>query len=50
MVDGVAAGGVLKSTVGALWALHIGADRALGFGLKYPTGFGDTHLGRIGRR
>jgi hypothetical protein len=29
---------------------HIGVDRALGFGLKLPTGFRDTHLGRIGRR
>lgn len=36
--------------VAALWALHIGADRALGFGLKYPTAFADTHLGQIGRR
>jgi hypothetical protein len=26
---------------------HIGLDRALGFGLKYPTAFADTHLGRI---
>ncbi|TGV30518.1 DUF4260 family protein, partial [Mesorhizobium sp. M8A.F.Ca.ET.142.01.1.1] len=24
-------------------------DRALGYGLKLPTGFQDTHLGRIGR-
>lgn len=32
-----------------IWAAHIGFDRALGYGLKYPTGFGDTHLGRIGR-
>jgi hypothetical protein len=28
---------------------HIAADRALGYGLKYASGFGDTHLGRIGR-
>ena len=28
---------------------HVGMDRALGYGLKRPTGFGDTHLGRIGR-
>ena len=35
---------------GALLVAHVGADRALGYGLKYPTGFGDTHLGRIGRR
>jgi hypothetical protein len=34
---------------GLIWFAHIGADRALGYGLKYPTGFHDTHLGRIGR-
>lgn len=34
---------------GMIWSGHIGFDRALGFGLKYPTGFGDTHLGRLGR-
>jgi hypothetical protein len=28
---------------------HIAADRALGYGLKYASGFKDTHLGRIGR-
>ena len=28
---------------------HVGFDRALGYGLKLPTGFRDTHLGRIGR-
>ena len=33
-----------------IWVAHIGLDRVLGFGLKYGTGFGDTHLGRIGRR
>ena len=32
--------------VALLWLVHIGADRALGFGLKHRTGFGDTHLGR----
>jgi hypothetical protein len=36
--------------VACLWAAHIGFDRALGYGLKYPSGFADTHLGRIGRR
>jgi hypothetical protein len=36
--------------VASLWALHVGLDRALGFGLKLPTGFHDTHLGRIGKR
>lgn len=28
---------------------HVGFDRALGYGLKYASGFGDTHLARIGR-
>jgi hypothetical protein len=32
-----------------IWVAHIGMDRALGYGLKYATGFGDTHLGRKGR-
>lgn len=30
--------------VGLVWAAHVGADRALGYGLKRPTGFQDTHL------
>ncbi len=34
----------------AIWTGHIGFDRLLGYGLKYPSGFGDTHLGRIGRK
>lgn len=37
------------AAAGLIWAAHVGFDRALGFGLKYPTAFGDTHLGRIGR-
>ncbi len=35
---------------GVLLVAHTGMDRALGYGLKYPTAFQDTHLGRIGRR
>ncbi len=27
-----------------IWTSHIGLDRMLGFGLKYPTEFRDTHL------
>lgn len=33
-----------------IWAAHCGFDRTLGYGLKYPTAFTDTHLGRIGRQ
>jgi hypothetical protein len=35
--------------IALIWAAHVGIDRALGYGLKYPTAFRDTHLGRIGR-
>ena len=34
----------------AAFLTHIGLDRALGYGLKLPSDFRDTHLGRIGRR
>jgi hypothetical protein len=30
--------------VALIWIAHIGLDRMLGFGLKYPTRFKDTHL------
>ncbi|MBR0681496.1 DUF4260 domain-containing protein [Roseomonas eburnea] len=36
--------------VAMIWLAHIGFDRALGYGLKSPAGFGVTHLGRVGRR
>jgi hypothetical protein len=36
--------------IAAIWAAHIGFDRMLGYGLKYTSGFNDTHLGRIGRQ
>ncbi len=28
-----------------IWTAHIAMDRALGYGLKYPSGFKKTHLG-----
>ena len=31
-------------TFAAIWLAHIGFDRALGFGLKYPDAFRHTHL------
>ena len=30
-----------------IWFAHIGLDRLLGFGLKYPTEFKDTHLQHV---
>lgn len=32
-----------------IWVAHIGMDRALGFGLKFPSAFQSTHLGIAGR-
>jgi hypothetical protein len=32
------------TAAGLILLAHIGFDRALGFGLKYASGFGDTHL------
>lgn len=32
-----------------IWVAHIAIDRALGFGLKYPGSFNETHLGIIGK-
>jgi hypothetical protein len=39
--------GGLPVQIALIWAAHIGIDRVLGYGLKYPTAFKDTHLGRV---
>lgn len=46
---GIIAGASFALDVAVIWFGHIGGDRLLGYGLKLPTGFQDTHLGRIGR-
>jgi hypothetical protein len=33
--------------LGLIWLMHIGVDRALGYGLKYRSAFKDTHLQRV---
>jgi hypothetical protein len=33
--------------IGLIWTAHIGMDRMIGYGLKYPTAFKDTHLNRV---
>ncbi|MFC7397684.1 DUF4260 domain-containing protein [Chelatococcus sp. GCM10030263] len=45
----LALGATLMLAIAAIWAAHVGFDRLLGYGLKYADGFGETHLGRIGR-
>ena len=44
---GVLADSELPVRLGLIWLAHIGADRLLGYGLKYPTGFKDSHLQRV---
>ncbi len=39
----------LCAALGALWLAHCGLDRMLDYGLKSPEGFGQTHLGPIGK-
>jgi len=49
---GLATGVVPLVAAGAILVAHTGMDRVAGYGLKYPTAFADTHLGRLagGRR
>jgi hypothetical protein len=37
----------LAPALALIWIAHIALDRLLGFGLKYPTHFQDTHLQHI---
>jgi hypothetical protein len=46
---GVATGIVPVLAAGAILVAHSGMDRMAGYGLKLPSSFRDTHLGRIGR-
>jgi hypothetical protein len=34
----------LLTAIATIWFSHIAFDRVLGYGLKYPTHFKDTHL------
>jgi len=49
MTTGFTTGSPIVLSLAIIWLAHIGFDRALGYGLKYATGFGFTHLGRIGK-
>lgn len=37
----------LGGQLATIWLAHIGMDRAIGYGLKYPTHFKDTHFSRV---
>lgn len=44
---GAAAAAPLATALGLVWAAHIGMDRAVGYGLKYPWAFKATHLSGV---
>ena len=44
---GIVTGRGLVVSLGLILVAHIGIDRLLGWGLKYPTAFKDTHLQRL---
>jgi hypothetical protein len=46
-VAGVVAGSETAPQIALVWLAHIGIDRFLGYGLKYPTHFRDSHLQRV---
>jgi hypothetical protein len=45
---GLLAGQPVALALGLIWTAHIGLDRALGYGLKYASRFGHTHLNLFG--
>jgi hypothetical protein len=45
---GIVAEADLAVQLALIWIMHIGADRAIGYGLKYPASFKQTHLQRVG--
>lgn len=44
ILGGWVLGASLAISLGLIWLAHIGFDRLMGFGLKYPDGFQQTHL------
>ena len=47
IVLSLAAGATLGVQIGLIWFAHISMDRIVGYGLKYPTLFKDTHLQHV---
>ncbi|HXH87092.1 MAG TPA: DUF4260 family protein [Gaiellaceae bacterium] len=46
-VAGVLGGWRLALQLALIWLAHIGMDRLVGYGLKYPSGFKESHLQRV---
>jgi hypothetical protein len=46
-IAGVLGDSSIAIQLALIWTAHIGMDRMLGYGLKYPTEFKGTHLQRV---
>ncbi len=46
---GFLTGADLAVSLALIWGAHVGIDRALGYGLRYPASAARTHLGLVGR-
>lgn len=46
---GATIGHDVATGVALIWTGHIGVDRLFGYGLKYSSAFGHTHLGLLGK-
>ncbi len=44
---GLILGNEITLAIGIILSAHIGMDRMVGYGLKYPKSFKDTHLNRV---
>jgi hypothetical protein len=44
---GVLAASNIALLLALIWFAHIGMDRLVGYGLKYPTSFKENHLQRV---
>ena len=47
VASGLLTGNRLFGQLGLIWFAHIGMDRMMGYGLKYPSDFKDTHFSRV---
>jgi hypothetical protein len=47
LLVGLAGSVPLATQIALIWFAHIGMDRTVGYGLKYPTAFKDTHMQRV---
>ena len=44
---GIVADADTATKLALIWLAHIGVDRVVGYGLKYPTAFEETHFSRV---